>query len=367
MKDFLKVGIPIALSLGLIKLVQQSKIAEEYKDVLLVINDNSPESIEIGNYFAKKRYIKNIIHLNTLNKEVVKETEYHENILNPIKEYLSMRDDINYIVTTKGIPLVVIGDDEIRKWYNGKSMDNMLTILNEYEAEGWSPIISEWTPQTRKTNNYFTPTKHFSNKYFGMYLVTRLTGYTVEGVKNMIDRSVNTKIGKFVFDEDPISMGNYFLPIAELLQINGYDVLYDTTTQYLKNQENVTGYRSWGDNDSSITGSDQEIKEGSVPNNTWTNGSVAELISSTCARTFIKENWNKIQLYRQTMLGDLLENGLTGAQGHGTEPFFDSLSDPYIFYKKYLSGFNMAESFYAATGYINWKTVVIGDPKMRIR
>ncbi|MHA1852585.1 MAG: TIGR03790 family protein [Candidatus Heimdallarchaeaceae archaeon] len=356
-------------------LLLSQMVKENYNDVLLVINKNSNESTEIGNYFRWKRNIpkENVLLISTTTEEVANATEYHNNILTPIKNYLSTRPYINYIVTTKGVPLVIVGDDEVRTWYNGKSTDSMLTILNEYEAEGWTypPPAFGWQATTLKDNAYFDAKRHFTSRYYSMYLVTRLTGYTVEGIKSMIDRSTNTKIGVFVFVDDPNPIikpwRDRFLRTVEMLRLRGYNVIYENTGEYLKNQENVTGYGSWGDNHSTITGTDEEMKEGSVPHNTWTNGSIAEVISSTSARTFIKDNWNRVQLYRQTMIGDLLENGLTGAHGWVTEPLTGSVADPLLLYRRYTVGFNMAESFYASIRYVNWKDVIIGDPKMRIR
>jgi tetratricopeptide (TPR) repeat protein len=64
----------------------------------------------------------------------------------------------------------------------------------------------------------------------------------------------------------------------------------------------------------------------------------------------------------QSLAGDLIREGVTGIAGHVAEPFLDGTIRPDILFPAYLSGLNLAESFYLAMPYISWQTVVIGDP-----
>ncbi len=64
----------------------------------------------------------------------------------------------------------------------------------------------------------------------------------------------------------------------------------------------------------------------------------------------------------QSLIGDLLRAGATGASGQVREPYLDGAVRPDILFPAYLAGLNLAESFYAAMPYLSWQTVVVGDP-----
>ena len=64
----------------------------------------------------------------------------------------------------------------------------------------------------------------------------------------------------------------------------------------------------------------------------------------------------------QSLTGDLIREGVTGVAGHVAEPFLDAAIRPDILFPAYVSGFNLAESFYLAMPYLSWQAVVIGDP-----
>ena len=52
----------------------------------------------------------------------------------------------------------------------------------------------------------------------------------------------------------------------------------------------------------------------------------------------------------------------TGVKGYVSEPYTFALAKPDILFDRYTNGMNLAESFYAASQFLKWKDVVIGDP-----
>jgi hypothetical protein len=103
-------------------------------------------------------------------------------------------------------------------------------------------------------------------------------------------------------------------------------------------------------------------------------GALAATYVSSDARTFHEppatwtpsDNWkNASSLFEgspQSLIGDLIREGATGAAGHVTEPFLQSTIRPNILFPAYFAGFNLVESFYLAMPHLSWQTVVIGDP-----
>jgi tetratricopeptide (TPR) repeat protein len=66
----------------------------------------------------------------------------------------------------------------------------------------------------------------------------------------------------------------------------------------------------------------------------------------------------------QELVGDLIRAGITGTAGHVAEPYLGAAVRPDILFPAYVSGMNLAESFYLAIPFLSWQTVVIGDPLM---
>ena len=64
----------------------------------------------------------------------------------------------------------------------------------------------------------------------------------------------------------------------------------------------------------------------------------------------------------QSHMGDLIANGLTGAEGYVGEPTLDGAVGIAFTISHYEAGYNLAESFYAGTPYLGWEGIVVGDP-----
>jgi uncharacterized protein (TIGR03790 family) len=142
---------------------------------------------------------------------------------------------------------------------------------------------------------------------------------------------------------------------AAILQAKGESVILDETTAFLTNQTDVLGYFSWGSNDAYDTNN-------GIPNNSWLPGAIADTYVSTSARTF-----NYPATYGQSLIADLIAEGITGVMGYAFEPSLGGVSKPDILFDKYTNGFVLADSFYGAYVAVNHTGVIVGDPKTAIR
>ena len=75
------------------------------------------------------------------------------------------------------------------------------------------------------------------------------------------------------------------------------------------------------------------------PHMEWVNGSIADTAVSTGGRSF---NWGTS--YGQSLIADLLEDGVSGAKGYVYEPYLTAVGLPSTFLPVYASGYNLAES-----------------------
>ncbi|MDP6865651.1 MAG: hypothetical protein QGG62_01810, partial [Candidatus Poseidoniaceae archaeon] len=95
------------------------------------------------------------------------------------------------------------------------------------------------------------------------------------------------------------------------------------------------------------------------PHMSWVDGSIAETAVSTGGRSFTLGT-----TYGQSLVADLLEDGVSGVKGYVYEPYLTAVGQPSVLFSMYSQGYNFAEANAAANTYISWMGVVVGDPKM---
>ena len=216
----------------------------------------------------------------------------------------------------------------------------------------------------------------FTHRDQDIFLVARLDAFTVKEALALVDRGLTpTSEGRIVLDEradERSRVGDGWIAeaarrLAEAGQ--GERVTLETTTWPALHAPDVLGYYSWGSNDS--WNQRRRSRMGFVP------GAIAATLVSTDARTFQEpppdwepsDNWNsRIKSFAgspQSLVGDLIRDGITGAAANVAEPLVESIVRPEILFPAYVSGFNLVESFYLALPHLSWQSIVIGDPLCR--
>jgi uncharacterized protein (TIGR03790 family) len=350
----------------------------DYSDVGLIININSAASQEIGNYFSLKRNIpeSHIFRLDIPQTEEISDNEFQD-YLDKLRLTIGSRnltDSLNYLVTTKGCPLKVLRFLNDSNFCNS-SVESEFMLLPEPNAIHIGSCITYANINAGNyfKNPYYSKNGKFSKSQYGIYLVTRLDGYSTETVKGLIDRSgpnsyVNKDSALFVLDQATNFTGFYQdleLATAGIRLTNtGWNALVNSDSLFLTDQRNVIGYASWGSNDLYA----DTFATHAEPRNYWLNGSIAETHVSTSGRSFEPGT-----TYGQSLIADLLEEGVTGAKGYVYEPLTVAIAISSILFPKYteqsFSGvprYNLAESFFNASQMIGWMDIVIGDPKTSI-
>jgi uncharacterized protein (TIGR03790 family) len=355
-----------------------------YDDVLLVTNTNSPDSIAISDYFKSKRTITHEVFIQASTSETVSYDVYNQTIQTPIVNYLvsnGLSSSINYIVLTKGVPIKIWqyypARTECGSYLTNGSCSYYVNYANKtYSASVDSTLViangnyfvnRRVKSNSILTNPMYTKTAHASKVTYDIYLVTRLTGYTVDDAKKLVlDSPIQPIQGKVLLDRAvsrqydcnlTSSYCNWDMRIADansFILSSGYQTIYDNTNTFIMNQEGLSGYVSWGSND------------GHGPaygwNLTFLPGSIGETAVSTSARSFQPGT-----TYGQSLIADLIHSGISGVKGYAYEPYLSAIAKPEILYNRYLNGYNLAESFYMASPRTDWMDIVVGDPKLAIR
>jgi uncharacterized protein (TIGR03790 family) len=341
-------------------------------EVLVVVNKRSPVSQQIGEYYLRRRAIPpgNLCAIDTPAVEEITRSVYGAQVEAPIAKYLTqhrLREKILYIVLTKGVPLKVAGTSGSQLTTDQAAVDSELTLLYQ-KMRGVTVPLNGAIP-----NPFFrqrdTPFRH---PFFPMYLVTRLDAYNMADMKALVDRSLAARdAGKFVIDlrKDEATPGNQWLRTAALL-LPKDRVILDETATVLSNIQGVIGYASWGSNDK-----DRKHRFGHFQ---WLPGAIATEYVSTDARTFNQPpdtwelgTWADPKTWfagaPQSMTGDYIREGASGASGQVAEPYLPFCPRPEFVLPAYASGRTLAESFYMGIPGLSWMNVVIGDPLMRLK
>jgi len=361
-------------------------------DVLVVRNADSPVSSRIASYYMTKRGIaqKFLVSINTADsslsadKEQISPDDYNDHIKKPIQDYLSvhkMTNQIKYIVLTKGVPFR-LSSDPSGGTSGGQSVDSMLATLGIV-----NPLLEKIGKQgTLIINRYWRSNKPFSHAEFGGYLVTRLDGYTEADAKALVDRALapvpaervillDVCPGKGLGDASvqPVSFINpdgsrCYNPQIDYCDFNAdminlshmlssapkTPVTLDVTESFIGSTKPLTVYVSWGSNDGKFSWDIYHSLH-------FTSRSLIETAVSTSGRTLLKTEGG------QSLVGDLIAQGAAGAKGYVTEPYLFAMASPSVFVDLYLSGRNLAESYYAGSRVIGWKDIVLGDPLCSLR
>lgn len=372
-----------------------------HPEVLIVVNDNSPMSVAIGEAYRVSRGVplSNVLALDLPTADPTLGTTTHEtfsvsstqtHVLDPIEDFLvnnGLEDQIEIIVTVKGVPLRVTGVDcavsnpppgvIYQRDCTQASVDAEISLLGS-TAVG-SPGVGV---NGEMVNPYFDSDQSFAawrdaNPGSPLrYMVARITGLQTPTAPSGVPEDVELLIsrakgsvggGSVLIDEDPLQAqglrpANLALlgATAGMLQALGLPVLHDTSSTFVSNTSGLIGYASWGSNDKSDAGPPYY---GLVGGNNYPGSfqprAIATDIVSTNGRTFTAP-----VTYGQSTLADLVALGVAGLAGNAWEPLVGGVAQPQQLLRHYYQGAPAIEAYYRSVPYLGWMNLYVGDPLM---
>jgi uncharacterized protein (TIGR03790 family) len=361
--------------------------------VLVVYNANSPVSTSIAqDYQAKRKVTKSVaIHCadsaTSADNETISFADFTSKIATPVTAYLNAHTEINFIVLTKGVPIRVNGTATGSRDVNtpgplNASVDSYLAAIDYTSASATKiSITGSGATGFGWLNRYWNAKVPFSHAAFGGYLVTRLDGYTEADAKALTARAIEsegtkTNPGEVLLDVQPdfgiddiasqplavtgtipaeSDYGSWnadMVKASQQLTASKITMELDQNEAFVGNKTNLTGYFSWGSNDPKFSNAAYESL-------TFAPGSISDTAVSTSARTFLPTTGG------QSLITDLIAHGVTGVKGYTDEPLLQAIASPSVTMDRYTSGYTLSESFYAASRFVGWTDVVIGDPLCR--
>ena len=335
-------------------------------------SDGIQDSREIAEYYQTKRSIPgdNILGISAPTDEVITRTQYNEQIKPAIENYLTtsgLKTSIKFIVLTKGVPLKIQSTNGSSYGVtNYSSVDAAVCLLFEDYSIYWHLDNPYHNADPSYTKAYRFKTDHFSTSGGTTlnYLVTRLDGYTVADIETMIDRAATADTsgnGYWIVDDH----GKYYdtMPAAytnlkSLGQNVNPDPWEDATSWITENPSgSVIGYTSHGVHagmpDGYVTG---------TLNFTYLNGAVFSTYESLNAYGFVSPSQST-----HGQVAEFIAAAGSGGIGNVYEPWASAIADEDIWMPEYAIGYSWAEAAYMSLPYMDFVTVVVGDPLMTVR
>lgn len=356
---------------------------------LVIINDASQTSVAVGNDYAARRRVANVLHVSCIDSaanesnETIPVAAYRAEIEGPLRRYLARHSGINFIVTTKGVPIRVQGAStgEADSGQVRTSLDSLIAAFGYDVIPGAVKVRfndpSGYAVGYAWLNRYWNANVRFSHAAFGGYLVTRLDGYTQADAIGLTTRAIRSEArlndGQILLDiepdfglgypsqeptpitttlitaEFPYDTFNADMSLAGTqLSERGIPVDADVTNAFVGRRSGLMGYYSWGSND-------DHFSQAAYNSLKFAAGAIGDTAVSTSARSFFP------QTYGQSMIADLIAQNITGVQGYTDEPLLQDVSSPSIVFDRYTRGYTLAESFSAGTHFVGWTAITVGD------
>lgn len=309
-------------------------------NTLVVVNSRSPDSIEVGNYFAEQRQVppENLVRIDwTGGNGNWTATQFSNVLLNPVLMALTERSltgQIQFIALSMDIPF---------RTGSSPADFNSTTAALFYGLQA-----------TAQTNSYAgTETAYdlyqAANPVSAGSLAFMLTGDNVAQVKALIDRGVAsdgsapTHPVVLAKTTDPLRnlRAEQFQSVAIDAGILGRPAVLVTNSNLPQISTNIAGY---------ATG----LQRFAVASNTFVPGAIADSLTSFGGIIFGPND--------QTNLLEFIRGGATASYGNVTEPGADVRKFPAAqtyFYQG--RGFTVAESYYQSL-LVPYQGLMVGEP-----
>lgn len=358
----------------------------ENESVVVVFNQNLPDSEAVAQHYAAKRRIpKNqILGLDLPDKETVSRAVFQKKLQLPLAAIFRERgwfefenpaeekaeeavpqvkkSSIRYLTLCYGVPLRIQSDRTIQEEgmeelppemrRNQAAVDSELaTLPNPLKLYGCRP-----NPVYGATNSLTIRPEN------GILMVARLDGPSPQIAKRLVDKAVaaeqNGLWGRAYFDLRGLESGEYKLGddwiahAAALSRHLGFETYEDRnpgTFPATLPISHAALYAGWYD--AHVSG---PFRRGEVE---FMPGAVAYHLHSYSAWT--------VRSKTERWVGPLLEAGATATMGCVYEPYLDLSPHLHIFFESLFRGFSFGEAAYASQLALSWQTTVVGDPLYR--
>ena len=353
------------------------------EEMVIVVNRNDPDSLSIGQHYARQRGIpeSRIVHLSAPIKETISIAEYVNTVANPLlnallenewvkgvkagskdvygRERLSVSiHSIPFVVLIKGVPLRITHDPLLIE----ESSANlpMQFRVNNGSVDGEIALLLA-PPRTSMTalvpNPYFEKSSISSTDANRLLRVTRLDGPTKANVMNLIDRTLIAEeiglMGRAYIDTGgPHAKGDEWIRAAGAIAEGAFfDIDYETSKRAMDYRDRLDApaiYMGWYRPHAQAQWRSPRwpVPPGAI-------GFHLHSFSGTSVRS------------TKTWLGAFIAQGYCATVGNVYEPYLEHTHRPQVLLAHLMSGGSCGEAVALSTPSLSWQNVAIGDPLYR--
>lgn len=351
--------------------------------VIIVVNRDDPDSIEIGQHYARQRGIPeaNIVQLSTSKKETITIAEYVETIANPLLNVLLDNDwvkgvkgsskdrygrerlsvsvhQIPFVVLIRGVPLRIANNPDLFEpetvslpkqfRVNNASVDSEVALLLAPTNVSMVALVP---------NPYLDKSAIPASDANRILRVSRLDGPTKDDVIHLIDRTLEAEkvglMGRAYIDlGGPHAKGDEWIGSAgELVEAAYFDTDFESTKRKVDYRDRLDApaiYVGWYHQNAYAQWLSPKwpVPVGAI-------GYHLHSFSGTSVRD------------RKKWLGAFVAQGYCATMGSVYEPYLEFTHHPHVFMKHLLAGGNFGEAIMMSTPALSWQSVAIGDPLYR--
>lgn len=314
-------------------------------NTLIVINQNSSNSIALGNYYAERRNVpsENIVRISWSGGNIAWDgSQFQANLLQPLFNAIASRglsNQIHYVVLSMDIPFSTIQSNI----YNGTTSGlfyglktgaglNAYMMTNSYADS--EAVFADAKPTAAEGHSF---------------LATMLTAGSLAQAKSLVDQGVNSDS---TFPAAPVVLAKTYDPLRSIRHTKFDNAVFNTRLRgnysvIRKNANSMAG-------ETTLLGYQTGLMTLSVPQNVFAPGAMADSLTSYGGVIF---GYNE-----QTSLLAFIHGGAAGSYGTVTEPTAnaDKFPNPqnYFFQSR---GFSLAECYYQSLD-IPYQGLIVGEP-----
>lgn len=356
--------------------------AELAARVIILANDNEPESRQLAKHYAEARGIPlaNIVALPITTAEIVSWPEFIETIFSPLQDWLVEREwvdgigmdltdefgrrkyamsghRISYLVVCRGVPLKISNQAE---WLR----DELAQRLPEQFRRNTAALDSELAVIAASGTpvNGFIPNPLYQlsdpprTRLEQIVRVSRLDGPTYATAKRLVDDAIAVEqqglIGRAYLDRGgPFAHGDAWLETAEAsLRADGWDVAAHPeggTMPATARADAMAVYLGWY--------AGEVVGPFGLPGFQLARGAIALHIHSFSAQTLRVESgggWT----------GPLVARGAAATFGNVDEPYLEYTHRPDVLIAALMRGARLGAAAFEAMPAVSWQALVVGDP-----
>jgi uncharacterized protein (TIGR03790 family) len=314
-------------------------------NTVVIVNQNSTNSCELGNYYCERRQVppENVLRINWAGGNISwGSTDFQTSLLSPLLDMLTARqltNQIDYVVLSMDIPFQTLNGAKVNSTTSAlfyglmdDSGPDWMDVTNSYSAS--EQIFRQATPASAPGYSF---------------LATMLTAGSLAQAELLVDQGVASDS---TFPAQPVILAKSSDPVRNVRYHAFDNAIFNTILR-----GNYAVLRTNSDSpsgQSGLLGYQTGLASFSISSNTFVPGAMADNLTSFGGIIFGPNS--------QTTLLAFINAGAAGSYGTVTEPSGNpqKFPDPQNYFYQ-ARGFSLAECYYQSL-YAPYQGLIVGEP-----